>query len=113
VGMTGGDPGASLRGMRRRIEERWRTPFGGWVGRVTVAGIVNELGKNPALAVRPSQVYAWVAGIAMPRPSRALALVRMSRGTITLDAIYRHGQEVRRHRGGRSNSEPEHSPTGS
>ena len=93
--MTGGDPGARFRGMRR-IDERWRTPFGGWVARVTVAAIVNELGKNPDLAVRPSQVYAWIAGITVPRPRRAMALVEMSAGALSLEDVVTHQEQIGR-----------------
>ncbi len=31
-----------------------------------------------------------------PRPARAMALVELSGGRITLEAIYEHGHEIRR-----------------
>ena len=39
-------------------------------------------------------VYKWLEGHA-PRPARAIALVEMSCGRLTLEAIYEHSREVR------------------
>ena len=78
-------------GMRPRARDgRWGTRFGSWVASVTVATITRELQKDPALAVRPSEVYLWLAGKVLPRSPRSLVLVRLSHGALTLDDVYRH-----------------------
>jgi hypothetical protein len=60
-----------------------------------VPGIVSALARDPDLRVTNHAVYHWLKGFA-PRPDRALALVELSGGRISLEAIYRHCHEVRR-----------------
>jgi hypothetical protein len=60
---------------------------------VTVPVIVRTLEPDPALKVTPTCVYQWVKGH-QPRPARAQALVDMSDGRLTLEAIYSHPREL-------------------
>jgi hypothetical protein len=60
-----------------------------------VPRIVDALGADPDLRVTNQAVYEWLQGHA-PRPARAAALVKLSRGRLTLEAIYNHSLEVRR-----------------
>jgi len=81
-------------GRFKRAPDRWQTEFGRWVADFGVPRIVSALARDPNLRVTNHAVYHWLKGFA-PRPDRALALVELSEGRITLEAIYRHGQEVR------------------
>ena len=82
-------------GRFRRTPSRWETEFGRWVGDFGVSRIVSALAYDPDLRITNQTVYEWLQGHA-PHPSRAMALVQMSGGRLTLDAIYGHGREVRR-----------------
>lgn len=86
---------ALARGRYRRDPSRWETAFGRWVSDFGVPRIVAALGRDPDLRVTNQSVYEWLQGHA-PRPPRAAALVRLSRGRLTLEAIYRHSLEVKR-----------------
>lgn len=77
-----------------RSGARWKTRFGSWVGEVTVAQIVSHLQRDPELRVTESAVYHWLRGHA-PNPDRARALVELSKGEISYDAIYSHRKELR------------------
>jgi hypothetical protein len=85
---------ALAKGRYRRVPSRWDTEFGRWVSDVGVPRIVATLARDPDLRITNQTVYEWLQGHA-PHPTRALALVEMSGGRLTLEAIYRHGQEVR------------------
>lgn len=74
---------------------RYRTRFGSWVSRTTVPLICQNLSTDPETRVKPEAVYQWLAGVTEPRPHRALALVAMSKGEISLDVIYAHRSELR------------------
>jgi len=86
---------ALARGRFKRAPDRWQTDFGRWVSEVGVPRIVATLAHDPALRVTNQAVYEWLQGHA-PQPSRAMALVAMSGGRLTLESIYRHGREVQR-----------------
>lgn len=86
-------------GRYKRDPDRWQTEFGRWVADFGVPRIVAVLGQDPNLRVTKHAVYHWLKGYA-PRPDRALALVEMSQGHLTLDAIYQHGRQMRRSEGG-------------
>jgi hypothetical protein len=60
---------------------------------MTVASIVEELGRDPNTAVTPGAVYSWLAGTT-PRPDRARALVTASSGRLSMNAIYSHRDEM-------------------
>jgi hypothetical protein len=79
--------------MRRARDGRWATRFGGWVGEVSVARISQGVG------VTNKAVYGWLAGVTTPRANRAMELVRLSRGRLSLEDVFRHGAEVRGTRG--------------
>jgi hypothetical protein len=68
---------------------RWVTPFGSWVRGFTVARLVSALRAGGHTATRAA-VHHWVAGRAIPQPrAKALAIVELSRGSVSLEDIYR------------------------
>lgn len=81
-------------GRFKRSPDRWQTEFGRWVADFGVPRIVAGLAHDPDLRVTNQAVYEWLQGHA-PHPARAIALVEMSRGRLTLDAIYQHGCQIR------------------
>ena len=86
------------RGRFKRVPNRWQTEFGRWVADFGVPRIVAGLAHDPDLRVTNQAVYEWLQGHA-PQPARALALVEMSQGRLTLEAIYKHAQEIRQSEG--------------
>ena len=84
---------ALAKGRYRRVPSRWETKFGRWVSDVGVSCIVSALARDPDLSVTNQAVYEWLQGHA-PRPARAVALVELSGGRLTLEAIYQHGREI-------------------
>ena len=85
---------ALVLGRYKRDPDRWQTEFGRWVADFGVLRIVAGLAHDPALRVTNQTVYEWLQGHA-PHPARAMALVEMSQGRLTLDAIYQHGQQMK------------------
>ena len=85
-------------GRYKRDPNRWQTEFGRWVAEFGVPRIVAVLGQDPNLRVTKHAVYHWLKGYA-PRPDRALALVEMSQGRLTLEAIYQHSRQMRQSEG--------------
>lgn len=81
-------------GRFKRTPYRWQTEFGRWVADFGVPRIVAGLAHDPDLRVTNQAVYEWLQGHA-PSPARAMALVEMSRGRLTLEAIYQHSQQVK------------------
>ncbi|MBN1460598.1 MAG: hypothetical protein JXA57_13775 [Armatimonadetes bacterium] len=81
-------------GRFKRVPSRWKTDFGRWVADFGVPQIVKALARDPDLRVTNQAVYEWLQGHP-PRPARAMALVEMSGGRLTLEAIYEHGRTVR------------------
>ncbi len=75
----------------RRDPRRWRTSFGRWVNHYGVSRLCADLSRA-GQPVTPHAVYHWVGGRTMPRPERAIAIVRLSRGAVGIGAIY--GQRV-------------------
>ena len=82
-------------GRFKRTPLRWETKFGRWVSETGVPRIVAALARDPDLRVTNNTVYHWIRGHA-PRPERAQALVELSGGRLTLEAIYDHGRQVRK-----------------
>ena len=83
-----------MRGGRhalRRDPRRWRTSFGRWVHTYGVGRLCDQL-TRAGQPVTPHAVYQWVGGRTTPRPDRASAIVRLSRGEVSVSAIY--GQRV-------------------
>lgn len=80
-------------GRYRRVPSRWDTEFGRWVSDVGIPRIVTALARDPDLRVTNQAVYEWLQGHA-PHPTRAMALVEISGGPLTLESIYRHGRAV-------------------
>ena len=85
---------ALAKGRYKRVPSRWETEFGRWVADFGVPRIVKALARDPELRVTNQAVYEWLQGHP-PRPARAMALVELSGGRLTLEAIYEHGQQVR------------------
>ena len=81
-------------GRFKRDPDRWQTEFGRWVAEFGVPRIVASLANDPGLRVTNQAVYEWLQGHA-PQPARAMALVEMSQGRLTLDAIYQHSRQIR------------------
>ncbi|HSA29960.1 MAG TPA: hypothetical protein P5159_25795 [Phycisphaerae bacterium] len=86
------------RGRFKRDPNRWQTEFGRWVADFGVPRIVAGLANDPGLRVSNQAVYEWLQGHA-PQPARAMALVEMSGGRLTLDAIYQHGRQMKQTEG--------------
>jgi len=78
----------------RRALPRWRTRFGRFVAEVGVPEIHKALRNHPDPEVRVTKgaIYEWLQGH-RPSPDRARALVELSRGRLSLDAIYSHRRE--------------------
>jgi hypothetical protein len=89
---------ALVLGRYKRDPDRWQTEFGRWVADFGVPRIVAGLAHDPALRITNQTVYEWLQGHA-PQPARAMALVEMSQGRLTLEAIYQHGQQMRQSEG--------------
>lgn len=75
-----------------RAPGRWSTAFGSWVGEYTSLAIVRDLGERGVPLTR-KEVYEWLACRGVPRPTVARALVAISGGRLTLEAIYSHPEE--------------------
>lgn len=78
----------------RRNAARWRTSFGRWVATVGVGNVTAGLARA-GQPVTTHTVYDWLSGHRSPRPGRAIELVRLSRGSLRLEDIYRHVERVR------------------
>jgi len=85
---------ALAKGRYRRVPSRWNTEFGRWVSAFGVSRIVSALARDPDLRITNQTVYESLQGHP-PHPSRAIALVEMSGGRLTLEAIYQNGRELR------------------
>lgn len=76
-----------------RSTGRWRTRFGTWIGSTTVRGITAQL-HDRGFPLTQKAVYNWLAGIALPALPVADALVRISKGHITVSDIVQHRDTV-------------------
>jgi hypothetical protein len=85
---------ALVLGRYKRDPNRWQTDFGRWVADFGVPRIVAGLAHDPDLRVTNQAVYEWLQGHA-PQPARAMALVELSQGRLTLEAIYQHGRQMK------------------
>lgn len=81
-------------GRFKRTPDRWKTDFGRWVADFGVPSIVAGLAHDPDLRVTNQAVYEWLQGHT-PRPARAMALVEMSNGRLTLETIYQHSRQIK------------------
>lgn len=81
-------------GRYKRMPDRWQTEFGRWVNEFGVPRIVEALSADPDLRVTSNAIYKWLGGVS-PHPFRALALVELSGGQISLRDIYQHCRDVR------------------
>ena len=79
----------------RRNDPRWRTPFGSWLSRHTVAALQTDLGRAGQPVTRAA-VYQWVAGVTVPRLPCAAAIVTIARGALTLEDLAQHRALVAR-----------------
>lgn len=72
--------------------EKWARGFG-----VTkLAAALRALG--PDAEATPSAIYQWLYAETEPRSAKAIAMVKLSRGKICLDDIYRHIELTRARR---------------
>jgi len=93
----------------RARDGRWRTSFGAWVARTTVPGVLDAL-KREGHPLTRKAVYSWLLGRTVPRLPVACALVKASRGRLTLDSIAAHAEAVRRFTPAPGDSTPEVPP---
>lgn len=77
-----------------RVRKRWGTRFGRFVSDFGVARLVIALGRE-GQPVTDRAVYAWIAGDVVPRPQKAAVMVRISRGRLAFEDVYRHREELR------------------
>jgi len=73
---------------------RWETDFGRWVADYGPSEIVERFREDPELRITQHAVYEWLRGH-VPRVERAMALVELSAGHLTLEQIYAHGNQVK------------------
>jgi len=79
--------------MMLRPRRRWSTPLGSFVSSYPSDRLVADL-AGIGEPVTIAAVYSWVAGRSVPRPTRAIAIVRLSGGRLTLDDVYSHRTAV-------------------
>ena len=79
----------------QREPHRWQTVFGSWVQSYGVPRLASDL-SAVGQPVTTFAVHKWVAGSHSPRPDRAAAMERLSRGSITIGDIYSHRAVVQR-----------------
>lgn len=94
----------------RRAPIRWDTEFGRWIADFGVSRLVAAFADDPDLRITRGAVYEWLRGHT-PRPNRAMALVRLSCGRLSLQAIYNHGRELKgglRNRNGDHDTDRDH-----
>ena len=77
----------------QRDPRRWQTPFGRYIARRGVPWVVGRL-EAEGFGVTPKAVYSWLAGSKSPRPCLARAITRVSGGSLTLNDIYGHRDQV-------------------
>jgi len=80
--------------MARRVVTRWNTRFARWVSGYGVTRLAATLATQGD-PITPKAIYDWISGDGVPRPPRAMSLVRISHGTLTLEDVFRHRDEVR------------------
>lgn len=68
---------------------RWQTTFGHWVSAYGVSRLAHALTARGEPAT-PKAIYNWVAGTCQPRASRALAIVEISAGAVSLSDVCAH-----------------------
>ena len=78
---------------RRRAERRWSTRFGSFIDFYSVKGLLAAL-KARGLPLDKFTLYGWLSGDRDPRPNHALALVEISRGSLSLDDVYSHRRSL-------------------
>ncbi len=75
----------------QRVQRRWKTTFGSWVMDYGVRRLVRGLEAH-GQPVTEKAVYHWISGRHAPRGGHALAIVRLSRGRLSLEDVLRQGQ---------------------
>jgi len=78
--------------MQRR-PQRWRTRFGSFVSSYTIEALTRDLGAA-GFPVTNKAVYSWLSGHRTPRLSAANEIVKLSAGSLALDDVCRHREEV-------------------
>lgn len=80
--------------MALRIRRRWSTPFGSFVSAFGVRRLTLKLGER-GQPVTPKAVHEWLAGRSAPTPARAVEIVTLSAGSVTLMDVYQHRETIR------------------
>lgn len=88
----------------RRISSRWRTRFGRFVDLRGVPSLRESLAEL-GCPVDRTTVYKWIHGAASPRVPTAQALVKIARGSISMDDVFAHRDLVSRVASGVPNGE--------
>ena len=79
------------------------TKFEKWVRGFGVAKLAAELRAiGPDAEATPSAIYQWLYGETEPRSAKATAMVRLSRGAVKLEDVYRHIELARARRAKRA-----------
>lgn len=79
---------------RRRVAHRWITPFGKFVNQLTVRGLLRAMHQR-GYPISAYAIYHWLDGSTCPRVEHAIAMVKISQGSISLDDIYSQRERVR------------------
>lgn len=83
------------KGGHWRALGRWETPFARTIDQLGGATRVAKLlSENPETPVTVVSVYNWIAGRFYPRPAYAKRIVELSGGSLTLDQVYQHRDQV-------------------
>jgi len=77
----------------RQDPRRWKSKFGRWVKRYGVSRLAADLGRS-ATPITSHAIYEWISGHSAPRPERARAIARLSRGQLCLDDVYHHRERL-------------------
>lgn len=81
-------------GVRQRVEVRWKTKFGQFVGQVGARQVADRIAADAGFRISLFTVYRWLRGAQTPRPDMAVRLVKLSDGAITLADVFEHRAEV-------------------
>lgn len=95
VKISGGD--LTLEDVFKRdqtISKRWTTNFGRWIKDFGVQNLVFQL-RAMDHSVTPACIYLWIAGTCAPRADKAMEIVRIAGGELTLADVFNHQEEMK------------------
>lgn len=76
-----------------RRGKRYGTRFGSWIIGYGVTKLTRELAARRQPVTRQA-LYRWCWGTRVPRPAVAHEMVRIAAGSLTLDDIYSHRDQM-------------------